>query len=143
MQMYRSGLTLVTALMLGSSAHAVTNIIVWYPWGPPDGQAVVDRANEFNAMQKDIHVNYGFHLWIVETAPDAGCCAGDDDHERVSCYALPRHGPVCWLLAILDQYIFVSKVVIFANGGVAAQLVREHLCSFRVETCESGECFLR
>ncbi|MFC4452871.1 ABC transporter substrate-binding protein [Deinococcus sonorensis] len=57
MQMYRSGLTLVTALMLGSSAHAVTNITVWYPWGPPDGQAVVDRANEFNAMQKDIHVN--------------------------------------------------------------------------------------
>ncbi len=44
------------ALALGS-AQAVTNITVWYPWGPPDGQAVVDRASEFNASQSDIHVN--------------------------------------------------------------------------------------
>jgi len=49
-------LALSFALVLGS-AQAVTNITVWYPWGPPDGQAVVDRATEFNASQSDIHVN--------------------------------------------------------------------------------------
>lgn len=49
-------LFLALSLTLGS-AQAVTNVTIWYPWGPPDGQSIVDRANEFNAMQKDIKVN--------------------------------------------------------------------------------------
>lgn len=57
MQLHRAVSSVVVALVLGSSAQAVTNITIWYPWGPPDGQAVVDRANEFNALQKDIKVN--------------------------------------------------------------------------------------
>ncbi len=57
MHIRKSASSLALALALGSSAQAVTNITVWYPWGPPDGQAVVDRANEFNASQTEIHVN--------------------------------------------------------------------------------------
>ncbi len=53
----RLALTAALTMTLGSMAGAVTNITIWYPWGPPDGQEVVNRANEFNAMQKDIHVN--------------------------------------------------------------------------------------
>lgn len=57
MHIRKSASSLALALALSSSAQAVTNITVWYPWGPPDGQAVVDRANEFNASQTEIHVN--------------------------------------------------------------------------------------
>jgi len=57
MQASKHALSFALALALFSSAQAVTNITVWYPWGPPDGQEVVNRANEFNAMQSDIKVN--------------------------------------------------------------------------------------
>lgn len=43
--------------LLGGTAQAATTVTIWYPWGPPDGQEVVNRANEFNKMQSDIKVN--------------------------------------------------------------------------------------
>ncbi|WP_170928361.1 ABC transporter substrate-binding protein [Deinococcus hopiensis] len=55
--MRRPIFSLVVALAVTSSAQAVTNITIWYPWGPPDGQEVVNRANEFNKMQNEIKVN--------------------------------------------------------------------------------------
>lgn len=57
MHMRRPIFSLVVALAVTSSAQAVTNITIWYPWGPPDGQEVVNRANEFNKMQNEIKVN--------------------------------------------------------------------------------------
>lgn len=49
-------ITLALATALGASARAATTVTIWYPWGGPDGQAVVDAANAFNASQKDIVV---------------------------------------------------------------------------------------
>lgn len=47
---------LVLTLALTGAARAATDVTVWYPWGGPDGQAVVDAARAFNASQKDFVV---------------------------------------------------------------------------------------
>lgn len=65
-------LSLAVALMLAGGAQAATNVTIWYPWGGPDGQAVVDAANAFNASQKDIVVK----AVLVEGAGIQGTAQG-------------------------------------------------------------------
>lgn len=57
MQIRRPVFSLVVTLALATNAMAATNITIWYPWGPPDGQEIVNRANEFNRSQNEIKVN--------------------------------------------------------------------------------------
>lgn len=62
----------LTLALIGTSAQAATTVTVWYPWGGPDGQAVLDAAKAFNASQKDYEVK----AVLVEGAGIQGTAQG-------------------------------------------------------------------
>ena len=90
-----------------------------------------------------IHRSHRTPPLIVQSAVNAVCGTGNDGEENSERLFLASGHPEPWFLSRLPVHVLVSKAVKRAEGGIAAEMMLQHLGSFTVALRDLGERLLR